>query len=111
MINQRKSGKRDNNREKFRKKKTWTNYKWNINRSYADKVIMSVLLVGDRVFLCHTKMLKRKKRCFVTKTEANNTLDSDHPFENIISKPIFSLPSLGFISDYVNPIPGELIFE
>ncbi len=46
---------------------------------------------------------------FVTKGDANNTLDSDLPFENIIGKPIFSLPYLGFISVYLNSTPGKIL--
>ena len=51
----------------------------------------------------------KENNVFVTKGDANNTLDGDLPFENIIGKPIFSLPYLGFISVYLNSTQGKIL--
>lgn len=63
----------------------------------------------SKAVVTHRIVEIKENDVFVTKGDANNTLDSDLPFENIIGKPIFSLPYLGFISVYLNSTPGKIL--
>ena len=44
---------------------------------------------------------------FITKGDANNAVDGSHLHENnVIGKPIFSVPLLGYVANYVQNPPG-----
>lgn len=49
----------------------------------------------------------KENQCFYTKGDANNTADaSPVTYDNLIGKAIFTIPKLGFFSDWVMSPPG-----
>lgn len=51
-----------------------------------------------------------QSRHFYTKGDANDTPDaSPVHFNNLIGKPIFSIPKLGYVSDYIQNPPGMYV--
>lgn len=48
--------------------------------------------------------------CFRTKGDANNAEDgSPVPYENLIGKPLFCVPRLGYVSSWISKPPGTYI--
>lgn len=52
----------------------------------------------------------KENQCFYTKGDANNTADaSPVTYDNLIGKAIFTIPKLGFFSDWVMSPPGSYL--
>ncbi len=51
-----------------------------------------------------------ENRLFYTKGDANDIPDSDPvPFENLIGKPVFTIPLLGYLANFIQTSPGLYI--
>ncbi len=53
--------------------------------------------------------IKSEERQFVTKGDANNTVDSPVGFDSLIGKVVFSIPFLGFIAVFFSATSGKII--
>ncbi len=54
--------------------------------------------------------IDRENRCFYTKGDANETEDQKPVrFENVKGVPQFSIPLLGYVSDYISHPPGTYV--
>ncbi len=50
-----------------------------------------------------------EKQHFITKGDANDTIDAPVHFKNLIGKPMFAIPLLGYFSDWIQHPPGMYI--
>ena len=87
---------------------------------YVDEVDPSEIKVGDAItFILNEDLLvathevveiDAEKQHFVTKGIANEDVDKDPVhFNNLIGKPVFSLPKLGYVSNWIQNPPGMYI--
>ena len=86
---------------------------------YVQKVDPSTVKVGDpitfvlnqnKVVATHRVVeIDEVNRKFQTKGDTNNTLDPAVSFDNLIGIPRFSIPLLGYVSDYIANPPGMYV--
>lgn len=87
---------------------------------YVKKVAPSSIKVGDVItFVANEDLvvgthrvvrIDTEKQCFYTKGDANEIEDSEPVhYNNVIGVPQFSLPKLGYVSNYVQNPPGMYI--
>lgn len=87
---------------------------------YVDEVDPSQIKVGDAItFILNEDLLvathevigiDAEKQHFFTKGIANEDADKDPVhFNNLIGKPVFSLPKLGYVSNWIQNPPGTYV--
>lgn len=87
---------------------------------YVKKVDASNIKVGDAItFLLNEDLvvathrvirIEEDGRYFYTKGDANDTEDVNPVyFENIIGKPVFTIPYMGYVSNFVSTKQGKVI--
>lgn len=86
---------------------------------YVKSVDPSSVEVGDPItFVLNEELvvathrvvaIDNENQCFYTKGDANETIDEPVHFNNVIGVPRFSIPWLGYVSDYVQHPPGLYI--
>lgn len=72
---------------------------------------ITFVLNEDLVVATHKVVrIDAENECFYTKGEANETEDGDPVhFKNLIGKPVFSIPYLGYVSAYISSPPGTYV--
>ena len=53
--------------------------------------------------------IDQENECFITKGDQNDPLDPPVHFKNLIGKPVFSIPLLGYVSHFIQTPPGNYI--
>ncbi len=87
---------------------------------YVKKTDLSQIEIGDPItFILNEDLvvathrvvdIDEEKQCFYTKGDANEIADTDPVhFKNVIGVPQFSIPFLGYVSDYVQNPPGMYV--
>lgn len=86
---------------------------------YVKEVKPSEVKEGDVItFVLNEKLvvathrvveINTEKQFFITKGDTNQTLDSPIHFNNLIGKPQFSIPLLGYVSNFIQNPPGTYI--
>ena len=86
---------------------------------YVKDVDVNTIQVGDDItFLLNDELdiathrvvrIDTEKQQFYTKGLTNNTIDDPVHFNNVIGVPQFSIPLLGYVSDFVQHPPGSYI--
>lgn len=68
-------------------------------------------VLNDELTVATHRVVEKDERnqCFYTKGETNNTVDPPVHFKNVIGVPKFSIPLLGYVSDFVQHAPGSYI--
>ena len=67
-------------------------------------------LSGDTVATHRVVEIDLSAQTFTTKGDANNAQDANPvPFENLIGVPVFCIPHLGYVSDFLTQPPGMYI--
>ncbi len=72
---------------------------------------ITFVLNEDLVVATHRVIrIDAEKECFYTKGDANDTADANPVyFKNVIGVPKFSIPLLGYVSDFIQNPPGMYI--
>lgn len=83
---------------------------------YVKEVDVNSIEVGDDITFLMNEELKiathrvididTEKQCFYTQGLTNNTVDDPVHFNNVIGVPQFSIPKLGYVSNFVQNPPG-----
>lgn len=86
---------------------------------YVKPVDPDSVRIGDPItFVMNEKLtvathrvmsINPEKRVFITKGDRNETNDAPVHFNNLIGIPQFSVPLLGYVSDYIQHPPGTYI--
>ena len=86
---------------------------------YVKPVDPDSVKVGDVItFVMNNKLdiathrvvdIDNDKNCFYTKGDTNNTIDPEVHFNNLIGIPVFKIPLLGYVSDFIQNPPGVYI--
>lgn len=87
---------------------------------YVKEVTAQSIKVGDPITFVQNENLvvathrvveiDTEKQCFYTKGDANGTVDSAPVhFKNLVGVPQFSVPVLGYVSDFIQHPPGMYI--
>lgn len=86
---------------------------------YVKKVDPDSVKVGDPItFVLNEELLvathrvvaiDQENRQFTTKGDANQTVDAPVHFNNLIGVPVFAIPLLGYVSNYIQCPPGMYI--
>ncbi len=86
---------------------------------YVKEVDPSTIKVGDVItFVVNEDLvvgthrvvrIDNEKKQFITKGDTNDTEDAPVHFNNLIGVPKFSIPKLGYVSDFVQNPPGMYI--
>lgn len=72
--------------------------------------VITFIVNEDLVVGTHRVMrIDAEKQCFITKGDTNDTEDPPVHFKNLIGMPQFSIPKLGYVSDFVQNPPGTYI--
>ena len=75
--------------------------------------VITFVLNEDLVVATHRVVdIDQENQCFITKGDYKNDQDPPDPpvhFKNLIGKPIFSIPLLGYVSDFIQHPPGSYI--
>lgn len=72
--------------------------------------VITFVMNEDLVVATHRVVrIDEEKQHFYTKGDANDTADSPIHFKNLIGVPQFSIPLLGYVSDFVQNPPGTYI--
>lgn len=86
----------------------------------SKEVILEEVKVGDPITYkvdgldeaCTHRVIEidEANECFYTQGDANDTADGKAvPFKNLLGKPIFHIPKLGFLADHLNQPYGKMI--
>ena len=87
---------------------------------YVKKVPAEKIQVGDPItFVLNEELvvathrviqIDQQNQCFYTKGDANDAADgAPVHFQNLIGKPVFTIPKLGYFSNWVTQPPGTYI--
>lgn len=86
---------------------------------YVKEVDPNSVKVGDPItFVLNEELvvathrvvaIDSENRQFTTKGDANNTVDAPVHFNNLIGVPVFAIPLLGYVSNYIQNPPGMYI--
>lgn len=68
-------------------------------------------LEGSNAVATHRVVeINKEKRQFVTKGDANNSTDANPvQFKNLIGKATFSIPLIGYLTNWISDYPGKII--
>lgn len=87
---------------------------------YVKRIDPADLKVGDPVTFVLDESLKvathriieidEENQCFYTKGDANDAPDgAPVHFNNLVGKPVFTIPKLGYLADYIQKPPGVYV--
>lgn len=68
-------------------------------------------LNGEKVVVTHRVIkVDKENQLFYTKGDANKTSDvSPVKFENLIGTPVFTVPNIGYLSNFISTLSGKII--
>lgn len=79
------------------------------NEVQVNDVITFVLNEKLDVATHRVVQIDEENECFITKGDQNDPLDPPVHFKNLIGKPVFSIPFLGYVSEFIQHPPGSYI--
>ncbi len=72
--------------------------------------VITFVLNEDLVVATHRVIaIDKENQTFTTQGDQNGTPDAPIHFKNLIGKPVFSIPLLGYVSDFIQHPPGTYI--
>lgn len=72
--------------------------------------VITFVLNEDLVVATHRVVeIDRENRHFITQGDQNDTQDPPVHYNNLLGKPVFSIPLLGYVSDFIQNPPGMYI--
>ena len=86
-------------------------YVKNVSPEKLEKGDVITFVIGDDKVNTHRiDGVDRKERCFFTKGDANESRDGNPVlYENVVGKVCFSIPKLGYLSDYIQTRQGKYV--